>query len=555
MIGYDDGRAYESEMHELLDIPAVVDQTSKTSDKPEKDEYNIFFARHGETPENVDNTVRDSNATLTDKGRKQADELGEEMKKKGITALVSSTLPRAVETAYRIKSKTGIRPQFDSRLNTWDVGNIEGESCETGDPKIKDYANNKPNKTIPGGESFNDFKDRSFSGIRAAILNNQNEKLAILTHSRVEDTVNRWNQTGQDNPSLSPAGESAKSEKPGSIEPFTMKANSTIMQRDNFNERFEGQQGKLPITTPNESFEGTPTAYRPWLKEPTPFPGNFESRFNRPSDIQNAPYPEQKDLDLYNPVSEKLPGILGPMMDLAHQADRLSPEKEKRFVEGLQKLIDTHVSDQVSHIQKLREQGLSFDAISERTGLTRGQIAGSLNRAGLSTPRTSSPLNDSEIWKQAKEMKDQGATAKEIAAKFGTSESDVNNSFKQGKSEMTEPSLPKVNLPNEQFSSEEMKSGRSLSEWMRNQFEGAPIESEKLSPELKRALDGSSGNITHPGQRHVIVDKQTGKQVGEAYSNKIRARRRQDRLDNAYGGYRYRVDSRPATKEELINGE
>lgn len=36
-----------------------------------------------------------------------------------------------------------------------------------------------------------------------------------------------------------------------------------------------------------------------------------------------------------------------------------------------------------------------------------------------------------------------------------------------------------------------------------------------------------------------IVDGQTKQQVGDIYSNGSRARARVDRLDNAYGAYRY----------------
>lgn len=37
----------------------------------------------------------------------------------------------------------------------------------------------------------------------------------------------------------------------------------------------------------------------------------------------------------------------------------------------------------------------------------------------------------------------------------------------------------------------------------------------------------------------VVIDRHTGKQVGKAYSTKAGARRAVDRLDNAYGAYRY----------------
>jgi len=40
--------------------------------------------------------------------------------------------------------------------------------------------------------------------------------------------------------------------------------------------------------------------------------------------------------------------------------------------------------------------------------------------------------------------------------------------------------------------------------------------------------------------KYVIIDRQTGKIVGE-YTNRKIARNRADKLDNQYGGYRYLV--------------
>lgn len=38
-----------------------------------------------------------------------------------------------------------------------------------------------------------------------------------------------------------------------------------------------------------------------------------------------------------------------------------------------------------------------------------------------------------------------------------------------------------------------------------------------------------------------IIDRQTRKQIGKPYKCRKRARRRRDRLDNEYGGYKYIV--------------
>jgi hypothetical protein len=40
---------------------------------------------------------------------------------------------------------------------------------------------------------------------------------------------------------------------------------------------------------------------------------------------------------------------------------------------------------------------------------------------------------------------------------------------------------------------------------------------------------------------YLIIDRMTGLQVGKPYTSKSRARKRVDKLDNQYGGYRYTV--------------
>lgn len=88
--------------------------------------------------------------------------------------------------------------------------------------------------------------------------------------------------------------------------------------------------------------------------------------------------------------------------------------------------------EELARIQQLRGQGLSFNTIGERMGLTRGQISGALNRAGLSTPRVPTLLNDPDVWLRAKTMRSTGSTYSEIAAKLGVPLKRVEHSFTRG---------------------------------------------------------------------------------------------------------------------------
>jgi broad specificity phosphatase PhoE len=274
-----DGNHYESEMHYQLDLPTVMDdgenrdkylsqggqkreplrvtitphmfegESEEGSPYRQLDEpKTMHFIRHGATPENADNTIREKDAELTDEGRGQAAEAGRQLKEKGVNAIVSSTLPRAMETAHIIASKLGIIPQFDSRLNTWGMGTLEGQPCSPENLQtIKDHVEKTPDKALGGEESFNDFKDRSFAGIRDAILNNKDKELGIVTHSKTEGALKSWEATGQDNPSIDPEVVNATPDKPGTIEKFTMQPDSTIMQPATYSkQQFAGGPGPTP---------------------------------------------------------------------------------------------------------------------------------------------------------------------------------------------------------------------------------------------------------------------------------------------------------------------
>jgi 2,3-bisphosphoglycerate-dependent phosphoglycerate mutase len=198
-----------------------------------QEDHKLFFVRHGETEDNEENIIRTKDAQLTDTGRKQAEVAAKQLKSEGVDAIVSSNLPRAKESAHIIAAKLGIVPQFDNQLNTWDMGKMEGQPCDSTNTKLmKDAVEKTPDEPVGGGESFNQFKDRSQAGIRDAINNNPGKKLAILTHSKVEATLKAWEKTGQDNPSIDAPTVSREPDKPGSVEPFTMQANSTIMAGD-----------------------------------------------------------------------------------------------------------------------------------------------------------------------------------------------------------------------------------------------------------------------------------------------------------------------------------
>lgn len=89
----------------------------------------IYFTRHGETFWNVENKICGvTDIGLTEKGKAQADELGEIIRSGdyGIDEILCSPLIRARETAERIAAKTGLPLRVEPRLTEQCFGKYEG---------------------------------------------------------------------------------------------------------------------------------------------------------------------------------------------------------------------------------------------------------------------------------------------------------------------------------------------------------------------------------------------------------------------------------------------
>src|SRR5260221_397194 len=258
-IGTSDGDHFETDMHQMLDLPSVFDDAESKQkhlsqggrgplkititphmnagedqiDQPGLDEpKEVHVVRHGETIANDDNTVRGTKMPipLNENGRAEAEKAADKLKEAGVDTIVASPLERSKETAEIIGKKLGVTPQYDPRLATWDVGEHEGKPCETSNPVLEDYAKNKQDEPVPGGESFNDFTNRSFAGIRDAVLNNKDKNLAIITHNRVEATLRGWEKTGQDNSNIDYKEAVKEETEAGVVRKTTFQPDSTILQ-------------------------------------------------------------------------------------------------------------------------------------------------------------------------------------------------------------------------------------------------------------------------------------------------------------------------------------
>lgn len=142
----------------------------------------IYVARHGETELNATRVFQRPTTTLSERGRRQAEQLAARMAPFGITRILTSDLTRAIETAEAIAAVTGAAVLHDPLLRERDFGDIRGKPYESVglDPFALDY---EP----PNGESWARFHDRVAEAWRRVVeLAAETEgHLAVVTHGLV----------------------------------------------------------------------------------------------------------------------------------------------------------------------------------------------------------------------------------------------------------------------------------------------------------------------------------------------------------------------------------
>ena len=127
----------------------------------------LYFARHGQTDWNaMKQTQGDTDIDLNDIGRKDAEKLGESLKDIDFTAVYSSTLKRAYNTAVIAMEGRGYEVHADSRIIEMGYGALEGKPLKRlmdpiADPEHGKYISD-PVNYIPaeGGETFEDVDKR-----------------------------------------------------------------------------------------------------------------------------------------------------------------------------------------------------------------------------------------------------------------------------------------------------------------------------------------------------------------------------------------------------------
>ena len=148
----------------------------------------VLLIRHGQSRGNAERRFGGHTATpLSPRGRNQAQATALTLKSESITAIYSSDLARAMDTARALSNVTGLPVHGTSAFRERSVGVMEGLTFE-------DAAQQHPEQyaallrrdfehVLTGGESYRQLLDRAAEKLDAIIDEHRGGKIAVFSHT------------------------------------------------------------------------------------------------------------------------------------------------------------------------------------------------------------------------------------------------------------------------------------------------------------------------------------------------------------------------------------
>ena len=154
----------------------------------------LLLARHGETDANDENRVRSwSDPDINEKGRQQILATAQKLQGLPISEILTSDLSRTEQTG-QILANQFFAPLDSSRnLRDWNLGEFIGLKTKDVQDEVEGYIR-KPNKKVPGGESFNDFTNRWREGLQDLVSRTMANQAPVIgvVHSKNIEVLRQW---------------------------------------------------------------------------------------------------------------------------------------------------------------------------------------------------------------------------------------------------------------------------------------------------------------------------------------------------------------------------
>ncbi len=149
----------------------------------------FYVLRHGEVAY-FDANGRPADpwqAGLTERGRRQIDDLAALLTGCGVDRLVTSTVPRALESARIIADRLSLAPVHDEAWNELEPGDLSDVAEADLRRVIVDayHAGTEPGSRFFGGETFTAFAERVDIGVRDLLDDDSWTTAVVVTHDPV----------------------------------------------------------------------------------------------------------------------------------------------------------------------------------------------------------------------------------------------------------------------------------------------------------------------------------------------------------------------------------
>ena len=145
----------------------------------------ILLVRHGETDWNRDNRFQGhADTTLNDAGRAQVADLAHALRSERFSAVYSSPLERAAETATIIASELGLEVRLDEALMEVDVGSWSGLTRSEIETRYADgYARWRAyGHGWDDGETYEELGLRVVAGLQRIAGSHPDQQVLAVTH-------------------------------------------------------------------------------------------------------------------------------------------------------------------------------------------------------------------------------------------------------------------------------------------------------------------------------------------------------------------------------------
>lgn len=148
----------------------------------------VLLIRHGQSQGNAERRFGGHTATpLSPRGRKQANATAEALKNDSLTAIYSSDLARAIETAQPLARLTGLKINATDAFRERSVGVMEGLTFEDAAQKHpEEYAallRRDFEHVLSDGESYRQLLDRARNKLDEVIAKHRGGRIAVFSHT------------------------------------------------------------------------------------------------------------------------------------------------------------------------------------------------------------------------------------------------------------------------------------------------------------------------------------------------------------------------------------